>query len=220
MEISKIIDQQHPDLLLVFAGWSASADLFKKIAIPENTDLWICSDYRTLDFAGDLKTYETIRVIGWSLGVWVAAKLFASSCIKPTSAIAINGTSCPIHDRFGIPEAIFQGTLEQLIPNGMTRFNRRMCGSRELTKRYESLTNQRPVEILYDELLSLYKAISTEPDLSDALNWDKAIVGTDDRIFPADNLQNYWNGRCTIQTIEAPHYPFSQWTNWNELWKQ
>ena len=220
MKITKCIDQQHPELLLVFAGWSASAELFNDLEMPSNTDLWICSDYRTLTFAEDLSTYKSVRVVAWSLGVWVAAKLLSEKGIQPIESIAINGTACPISDQFGIPEAIFKGTLEQLIPNGMSRFNRRMCGSRECLKQYEALAPMRPLDELYTELAALYDAIQIDPDLSASFSWDLAIIGREDRIFPAENLQNYWNNRSQIRTIAAPHYPFYQWTNWNQLWKR
>ena len=40
MEVMKYIDEGYPDLLLFFAGWSASPDSFACLSVPERTDYW------------------------------------------------------------------------------------------------------------------------------------------------------------------------------------
>ena len=92
------------------------------------------SDYRNLTFDADLSAYQSVTLVAWSLGVWVAEQLFADeSSVHWERKIAINGTGYPVHDTEGIPEAIFRGTLENLTPDGIRRFNRRMCGGKERT---------------------------------------------------------------------------------------
>ena len=220
MKILKHTDRQQSTLVLFFAGWSASPHLFESIAVPEHADYWICSDYRTLDFDADLSAYREITVIAWSLGVWVAAHVLASRKELLTKTIAINGTPCPIDDQSGIPEAIFKGTLDNLTLKGMQRFNRRMCGTRELTACYEAAAALRPLEEVKEELEQLYRFISRSPDLSDAMRWDKAIISSDDYIFPTVNLQQYWTKKSAVHTINGPHYPFNNLKQWDELWKQ
>ena len=78
-------------------------------------------------------------------------------------------------------------------------------------------------EEIKEELESLYNQIlpekleSADPRISTF--WDQAILSTEDKIFPATNLRNYWQGRCPIQEIKAPHLPFYHYQSWNELWK-
>ncbi len=64
--------------------------------------------------------YQEIYLVAWSIdclggGTGVAK---SESC-HPPKAVAINGTPKPNDDQFGIPSAIFQGTLDHL--NATTR---------------------------------------------------------------------------------------------------
>lgn len=219
MKIFKQINSNNPTLLLVFAGWSASPELFRHLEAEKEADVWICYDYRDLAFHEDLTSYTSIRIIAWSLGVWVASSVFKKETDKPTEAIAINGTPCPVDDTNGIPEAIFLGTLENVTPDGMHRFNRRMCGSREILQQYEK-TPSRPSEELREELQFLYQSIKASEDVTDSIHWTMAVISSGDRIFPAGNLRNFWHKRCPVREIDTFHYPFYQWKHWNEIWKQ
>ena len=119
MEIEKYICEGRPRLLLFFCGWSASPALFHSLQSEPDQDVWLVSDYRNLTFDADLSAYQSVTLLAWSLGVWVAEQLFADeSSVHWERKIAINGTGCPVHDTEGIPEAIFRGTLENLTPDG------------------------------------------------------------------------------------------------------
>lgn len=231
MNISKPINNVNSRLLLFFSGWSASPSLFTRIAVEEGTDLWIVYDYRDMSFQEDLSQYREIQLIAWSMGVWAANYLFYKNLLSPniSRAIAINGTPCPLSDTLGIPEAIFRGTLDTLTEEGFRRFNRRMCGSRELLALYEQSAPLRPLDEVHEELQRIYdtlliinnlhpSACSASPNPNKL--WTQAIIGTDDRIFPAANQHNYWHGRCPAIEIAAPHYPFHLWKQWSEIWKQ
>lgn len=244
MKIKKQTYSRARQLLICFTGWSASPELFCLInpeGEKEETDLWICYDYRDLSFPEDLHTinpdkYETVRIVAWSLGVWVAEQVLALqpavfwSFVK--SAVAINGTGRPIDDLYGIPEAVFEGTLQHLTPDGVQRFVRRMCGNRTVLTTYLA-TPLRPLDEISEELLFLYREIkcasekktavktkAKDSDLPVPFPWTGAILSADDRIFPIENLRRYWRQRCPVREIEAPHYPFYRWKQWNEIWKQ
>ncbi|MDB9026720.1 DUF452 family protein [Parabacteroides distasonis] len=221
MYIDKIINKRSPSLILCLAGWSTSPELFRHLEVSEQTDLWIAYDYRTLAFEETFAPYKEVHLVAWSLGVWVATRLWAGKR-SFTTATALNGTPFPMHDTLGIPTAIFEGTLHHISEEGMRRFNRRMCGDKETFNRYSELS-PRPLEEIKEELESLYNQIlpekleSADPRIS--AFWDQAILSTEDKIFPATNLRNYWQGRCPIQEIKAPHLPFYHYQSWNELWK-
>ena len=44
-----IVHENHPKLLLLFAGWAADETPFKQYR-PKGMDYMVCYDYRTLDF--------------------------------------------------------------------------------------------------------------------------------------------------------------------------
>lgn len=219
----KIIKQQtghSSSLILFFSGWSAAPGLFARLKADEGTDVMVCYDYRDVRFEEDLSRYEEIRLIAWSMGVRMA-ELAAGGKYAFASAIAINGTSCPIHDAYGIPEKIFRGTLDQLDAEGMKRFNRRMCGSREICAEYEAFPT-RPLEEIKEELQHIYALCRKEGETgqtssASSIPWTHAIISSADRIFPAANQHNYWDGCCAVTEIDAPHYPFYLWKQWNEL---
>lgn len=234
MKIDKQTRLPSRQLLLCFAGWSASPELFRRLTADgpdgENadTDVWICYDYRDLSFPATIDAYETIRIVAWSLGVWVAEQLFSGplGAYRPllTSAVAVNGTGRPIDHRYGIPETVFQGTLQHLTPEGIARFVRRMCGNRTVLTAYACIPS-RPADEISEELRRLYEAIQSPAENEtagppDPFPWTLAILSTADRIFPYENLRRYWQGRCPVREIEAPHYPFYLWKQWNELWRQ
>lgn len=129
MYIDKIINKLSPSLILCLAGWSTSPELFRHLEVPEQTDLWIAYDYRTLAFEETFAPYKEVHLVAWSLGVWVATRLWAGHR-SFTTATALNGTPFPMHDTLGIPTAIFEGTLHHISEEGMRRFNRRMCGDK------------------------------------------------------------------------------------------
>ena len=92
----------------------------------------------------ELSAYKEVTVVAWSLGVFVATLALAGLRLPIVRAVAINGTLFPMHDTLGIPPKIFLGTLENLSEEGRKRFNRRMCGSREVLRMYEQVPSRPP----------------------------------------------------------------------------
>lgn len=221
MKIIKQPNGSSTRLLIFFAGWSASPELFTRLKADNDTDVMICWDYREMTFNEDLSGYQEIHLIAWSMGVRMA-ELTIGGRYTFASATAINGTPCPIHDTFGIPEKIFYGTLDNLTAEGIKRFNRRMCGSREQLARYETYP-LRPLDEVRDELLQISRLCNGLPSASNtpdpySISWTRAVISTDDLIFPTANQHAYWNDRCPeITQITASHYPFYLWKQWNEL---
>ena len=89
----------------------------------------------------------------------------------------------------GIPEAVFRGTLAHFSDAALVRFRRRICGTAEQVKEFLSHRPYRPVEELREELQAL-AACACRPSAS--FVWDKAIVGTRDKIFPPANQREAW----------------------------
>lgn len=215
MKIWTTISEENDKLILFFAGWSASPDLFTPIELPPHTDICICYDYRDLDTDFDLYRYSEITVVAWSLGVWVANHIMSKHPARYKKKIAINGTLNPINDSEGIPEAIFEATLQNVTPDGMNRFNRRICGSKKTLELYQSLES-RPTKDLLEELEFLYSIIKNTTPIT-YMEWDIAIISENDLIFPVTNMDTFWNKRSTVKHIKAPHYPFNLWKHWNEV---
>ena len=72
-----------------------------------------------------------------------------------------------------------------------------------------------------EELQALYAAIRKTPPSAPLFSgWTHALISSGDRIFPTGNQFAFWQGRCPVAEIEAPHYPFYLWKQWNEIWNR
>ncbi len=218
MQIDYYRNQGHDRLLLFFCGWSVSPQLFHRIAPRDDEDVWLAYDYRDLIFPADLSRYSSITLVAWSLGVWVAMHVGAQwTPTQITTALAINGTPTPIHDEVGIPTAIFRATLNNLTADGVSRFNRRICGSSSILAQYQGIP-PRPLDEITDELHKLYQGIDSTPVPTVPWTWDKAFVSQKDLIFPPKNQCQAWNNLgVPVYVLQAPHYPFYLWDRWNQL---
>lgn len=201
-----IIKNNQKHLLLFFAGWGMDATPFLTIH-PANKDWMICYDYRSLTFdASLLETYSQITLIAWSMGVWAASQLIKQYPHLPVSQnIAINGTLYPIHETKGVAPSIFDGTFQGLNEQTLQKFQRRMCGSIADYKAFQTVSPQRPVEELKEELAAIQQQYLSLPP-SD-FKWQKAIIGKGDRIFLPDNQYLAWENQVdSLEQVEAAHY--------------
>ncbi len=210
MEQRFLIKDGNPRLTLLFSGWGGEESLFSCYR-PAGSDYMLCWDYRSLDFRpGLLAGYREIKVVAWSLGVWVAGQVLKGTEADITEMTAVNGTLMPADDRYGIPETVFRGTLERMDGTVLQKFRRRMCGSREGLQAFMSHNPSRPVEELKEELANLYSAIRQEPSTGrygeEEPRWTRAVVSTGDLIFPAANQIAAWDGKVPVDVCEGPHY--------------
>ncbi|MDE6555528.1 MAG: DUF452 family protein [Duncaniella sp.] len=174
-------------LILIFAGWAMDSRPFSDLRFGEY-DIAVVYDYRHFDFPADLSNYSEIVVIAWSFGVVGAEYFLASNPGLPiTATIAINGTPEAVDDRKGIPSGIFEATLDALTPASLTKFYRRTAGKN--FRQFLTRLPQRDFNGLADELKAVRTACGRK-----GVRWDKAIVGANDLIIPAENQRHSWEG--------------------------
>lgn len=199
------IQRKHfPRLTLFFAGWGMDEHPFMDCR-PADSDLLVCYDYRSLEFDFTLlQGYRDIRLVAWSMGVWAASVVLQDAAVPLGERIALNGTVTPVDDRRGIPQAVFGKTLESLNEVALEKFIRRMCLRKENLAAFLSKRPQRPVEELKEELRKIgeqVKAVAVP-----RLEWGRAVIGTDDLIFPAANQRNAWQTGVEVAEYAVPHY--------------
>lgn len=151
-----------------------------------------------------LSGYGTVRLIAWSMGVWVASRVLAGADVRWEKRIAVNGTLTPVDDLTGIPVAVFNGTLDNMSGPVLSKFNRRMCG-KDLAC-YMSRGPDRSAEELKEELSALKEAVGAS-GVALSFMWDVAVVGTKDLIFPAENQLRAWDV-CAVEAVkvDCAHY--------------
>ena len=199
-----IHQKNSPRLILFFAGWGMDTNPFRTIDTV-GSDLLVCCDYRTLEVDNSLWSgYDEVVVVAWSMGVWAATHVLAQTTLPIVQSIAINGTPYPIDDQRGISRAVFEGTIQGLNEESLRKFQRRMCGSSSAYQRFLSVAPQRSASELKEELIAIEQAYTTLPETT--FCWNKALVGTSDRIFWAENQLSAWSGEIEVIQVEAPHY--------------
>lgn len=199
------IQQKHlPRLTLFFAGWGMDEHPFMDCC-PTDSDLLVCYDYRSLEFDFSLlQGYRDIRLVAWSMGVWVASVVLQDAAVSLGERIALNGTVTPIDDRRGIVQGVFEKTLEGLNELTLEKFIRRMCLRKENLAAFLSKRPQRPVEELKEELRKIGEQVKA--GAVPRLEWGRAVIGTDDLIFPAANQRNAWQTGVEVTEYAVPHY--------------
>jgi len=203
--LSHPVSNKH-SLLLIFTGWASDERLFKNFSEAKQ-DVCICSDYRTLEFDAELfRSYSEIRVIAWSLGVFVANRVLLNSALPVVSAVAINGTIFPRNDEKGIPTAIYDGTEQILTEENLFKFYRRMCVSAEDYRNFLKFGFSFPVTELQDALQNIRIIEEKEPSPCGKTIFTEVIIGLYDRIFPTKNQKQAWENFPSVKFKEIAHY--------------
>lgn len=195
-------------LLLFFAGWGAEPSMFKYHGLTEGEgtyDILMFYDYRSLDFDRSLTDgYGTVMVLAWSMGVWAAGQVLSDLSLTGIR-IAVNGTPYPVHDSYGIPETIFDGTLAMLSDRTLYKFRRRMCGSQAALDELLGRPLSRPLAELREELAAIGDAVHLSAPRP--FTWTGAIVGLQDMIYPAANQRNAWETLgVPVSETDIPHW--------------
>lgn len=205
--------QQQSKLIVYFAGWGTPLQAVAHLTLPADYDLLLCYDYRSLELEFDFSSYQEVHLVAWSLGVWAAER--AMQCVPLASATAINGTGLPKDDEFGIPQAIFTGTLEGLSPESRLKFERRMCRKADLAQ-YQAF-EPRPFDEIQKEL-GVLNALVSANRIHGLIEWQRALISSGDKIMPPAHQHAYWQQQqVRTQELEGEHYPFLQFSSWLEL---
>jgi pimeloyl-[acyl-carrier protein] methyl ester esterase len=205
------------NLIIFCNGWGMDGTPFQPLA-SNGYDVFMLYNYHDLVLPQPLSDiingYRQISLVGWSMGVWVGQTLFCDSPGLFHRTIAINGTLCPIDDKWGIPEKIFSETLTGFDETTKMKFYRRMC--REKTNLKMFLANQpgrSPAE-QQGELFALQKMVLCMP--SDQSIYDEVIIAEYDWVIPSENQRRFWSGRRQSE-IAGFHFLFYLWQSWDHL---
>ncbi len=184
-------------LIIIMTGWSTGPALLQQLSV-EGWDILVCHSYSDFKFPQEiLKSYRTIYLFAWSLGVAAAEMAFADT--KITAAYAVNGTPTPVHDELGIPTDIFIGTAVGLSEKSLAKFHRRMCVSGpEYLNSVPYLKTDDTITQLRNQLLLFAKTKFPEPKLP----WRRVYMGARDAIFPEANMRKYWEAYANEYNVE------------------
>lgn len=194
-------------LLLLFAGWGMDTEPFRDYSAP-GKDIMVCYDYTDGTFdPGAAASYGRVEVVAWSMGVMAAADALPTCGLVPASAVALNGTPLPVDDAYGIPEAVFRGTLEGLSEASIVKFRRRMCGDAANFTAFSRRCPSRDAESLRGELAALGQRAAGRGMPAGGGFWTEAFGTEKDRIFPIASQRRFWQeARVPFTGLDGAHY--------------
>ncbi len=190
-------------LVVFFNGWGMDSNALNVEAFP-NSDLLMFYDYTdlSLQIPYSASDYEKIYLVAWSFGIWVA-NLHFEKFKNITLSIAINGSICPVNDKYGISENIFSATLNNYDETTKSKFSTRIFGSISKAKEIENASSMRPAEAQKLELAQLQRYFQEFPQTKK--NWSRYFAADADKIFPLESMKNCWGKDLIVYS--GAHYP-------------
>jgi biotin synthesis protein BioG len=210
--------EKNNHLVVLYGGWGTDENVFTPLC-NDDFDFILFYNYSADEalVLPEMKRYEKITLIGWSLGVWAAEYLSPKTGIIPDVTIAVNGTPIPADDQFGIPLNIFEGTLNNITEENIEKFYFRMFGDKKTYQKNIDRAPHRTLKSLHDELRWLYNRIMEQKE--SGFKWDYAVTSEIDRVFPSRNLHGYWEKEKSTKHIilRLPHYFFHKWNSFTDF---
>ena len=215
------LNKQNKSRLIVFlAGWSFDFYPFEFLNC-KNSDVLFVYDYNTIN-EDELELlnnciYSEKILISWSMGVfagYILKNLFKDYDIK----IAVNGTPFPVHDTLGIPQKPFLLTLRHAKTGLEGKFYQNIFNTQEEFEKYSLTPIHRTIENRENELRYLYDRIRKENFKYEKF-YDYALISSSDKIIPTKNQINFWQNNVPYKLLESGHFPFYNFTGWDEIAK-
>ncbi|SDP76714.1 pimeloyl-ACP methyl esterase BioG family protein [Desulforhopalus singaporensis] len=210
--------QRNRDRLIVFCnGWGMDDRPFT--AIPsEEFDVLHIYDHRppwtTEPLLSRIRRYTAPVLVSWSMGVWAAHHYFEKTAPIFSAAIAVNGTLCPIHSRYGIPQELFAGTMSGWSEPARRKFYSRLCGNRAV---WDNFSGQFPARDCADQRdeLAFYLENADCINKSDSI-YSHVVVGDKDRIVRTENQLSFWKTDKTT-LVPGSHFLFYDYSSWDHF---
>lgn len=209
-----------PDCLVFVAGWGMDPTPFEFLG-SRAWDVLLLYDHRELaappEVEAALAAHDRVVLLAWSMGVWVAARVFGGCRDAFAAAIALCGTLTPIDARRGTPPEACDSLAADLTPSALHRFHAGMFSDAGEATRFLRHAPRRALPGLLEELLALRSAYARLGEARDI--YSRRLIASRDVVVPARNQMRAWNkGPHTL--LRAPHFPFYRWTTWDDLLRE
>lgn len=198
------LDNKSNTLILFFCGWGMDEKPFKPLKI--KYDMLLLYNYSDLSLNFDFSKYKNIHLLSYSYGVFVAAML-DKKLPQLTTKTALNGTLKPIDNSYGIPEKIFNLTMENMTLETAVKFRERLFNNDEQLQIFNKHLPLRELDDSLFELTQLKKYFQNEVYCS----YDRVLIGEEDKIIPYKNQKRYWVElikHADVKIIKGGHFPF------------
>lgn len=214
MQYSWLNKNNNKKLIVFFCGWSFDETPFERL-ICGDYDVLMFYDYKTHEIPVEIPDYDEYYLLTWSMGVYIAY-LLRGKLPDFKLKIAINGTPFPVDDKFGIPKRSFDLTMKHVDIGLQGKFQRNLFKDETDYEKYLQCQVKRKIPEQAEELAALNDYISSA-EMSYEKYYDYAIISNADKIVPARNQVNCWEGRAGIVMLDSGHFPFYSFNKWDEI---
>ncbi len=192
--------ENNKKLIIFFNGWGMDECVVEHLE-PGDYDVIMLYDYNSLEFDFSfVQKYSEKYLIAWSMGVMCASNFD----IEYNSSTAINGTLKPIDNSFGIPERIYDLTLNNLSPASSKKFIRNMFKEAvelpKINREFDNIKKELEALRMYNTNLNF--------------KYNRVIISNEDKIIPTKNQLAFWN---VLPNVDSGHCPFFKYKKWSEL---
>ncbi len=217
MKIRWLHRHDRSSLLIFCNGWGMDGAPFIPLQA-HALDVLMCYDYTKMDLEQDLFTmisrYRQIFLVAWSMGVWAGQRLFRHHSDRFDRKIAVNGTLCPIHARYGIAPEVFSATLAGFNTAARLRFYHRMCRDRRAFEYFLAHQPERDIEDQRQELAGLIGKTDCCP--VEASIYTDVVIADKDLIMPTASQRLFWR-QGGIHPVDGHHFLFYRWNSWDAV---
>ena len=192
--------ENNKKLIIFFNVWGMDECVVEHLE-PGDYDVIMLYDYNSLEFDFSfVQKYSEKYLIAWSMGVMCASNFD----IEYNSSTAINGTLKPIDNSFGIPERIYDLTLNNLSPASSKKFIRNMFKEAvefpKINREFDNIKKELEALRMYNANLNF--------------KYNRVIISNEDKIIPTKNQLAFWN---VLPNVDSGHCPFFKYKKWSEL---
>ncbi len=189
------------------AGWGMGPEPFLEFRLP-GFDILICYDYRSFSpLPLDMFTaYQMVDLLSWSMGVWVANRLFADQEELFRHKTALAGTLFPLDKKNGINPLLVTNMTATLNKFSLSEFYAAMFTRDSDKERFMANPPCRSLASLREELAFLTKEMNKASRISKNI-YNHIIITRRDRIFSFRNQMRAWD-KNKGQVTAFSHYPF------------
>lgn len=197
------------EIIVLLDGWGMDENPYA--SLKSSRDILFVNDYRNLDFDFNFSKYKRKFLIAFSAGVFMTAFL-KDRLPKFDMKIAINGTLKPYDKNCGIPEEVFS-MMENITFENALEFRQSLINNESHLRQFNRFQPNRDLKSSQEELRALKEYFQTSVNCE----FEKIIIGKEDKIIPFENQLRAWENHENVHTISGGHFLIYNFDNFDEI---
>lgn len=198
------------ELILLLNGWGMDEKPYEPIK--SSCDVLFVSDYTDLTFEFDFSGYKKIILMTFSAGALMAGYL-QEILPKFDLKIALSGNFFLFSPNSGVPDDMLCEMKNVSLENAL-EFRRKLV---DKDGEYHLFNKYQPHRTLESSLLELELLQKYSQEKLNSFDFDKVIIGKQDKFLPYENQLNAWNNHKNLSAIDGGHFLFYKFDSFDDI---